>query len=264
MNILEQIVQVKNEEIRQLHLRYHREDFRDSGFFNRPTRSLSQSLRQSGPLAVIAEVKKASPAAGLICTDFDPEKIACSYEANQASAISVLTDRIFFQGGIADLRRIAAFCRIPLLRKDFIFDEYQIYEARAAGADAILLIAEILSASQITELTHAAATVNLDVLLELHSTAQLEKIDLQQNRLIGINNRNLSDLSVDAQTAIYIKKFLPAEVVTVAESGIRDKSQIEKIKQAGIQAILVGGHLLRAADPGAALHELKQWCNDEN
>jgi len=264
MNFLEQIVEEKNEEIRQLHLRCRRGDFSDAGFFNRPARSLIQALRQSRQLAVIAEVKKASPAAGVIRTDFDPEKIASSYEANQATAISVLTDRKFFQGDLDYLQRIAAICRIPLLRKDFILDEYQVYEARAAGADAILLIAEILSASQITELTHAAATVNLDVLLELHSEAQLEKIDLQQNRLIGINNRNLSDLSVDPQTAIRIKKYLPAEIVTVAESGIREKSQIENIKRAGIQAVLVGGYLLRAADPGAALHELKLWCNDEN
>jgi indole-3-glycerol phosphate synthase len=264
MNILDQIVQVKNEEIRQLHLRYRREDFRDAGFFNRPTRSLIQALRQSRSLAVIAEVKKASPAAGIIRADFDPQKIARSYEANQATAISVLTDRNFFQGDIEYLRRIAAICRIPLLRKDFILDEYQVYEARAAGADAILLIAEILSASQITELSHAAASVDLDVLLELHGKEQLEKINLPAHRLIGINNRNLSDLSVDPQTAIQIKEFLPAEIITVAESGIREKSQIEKIKRAGIQAILVGGHLLRAIDPGQALHELKQWCNDEN
>ena len=264
MNFLEQIVEEKNEEIRQLHLRCRRGDFSDAGFFNRPARSLIQALRQSRQLAVIAEVKKASPAAGVIRTDFDPEKIASSYEANQATAISVLTDRKFFQGDIEYLQRLATICRIPLLRKDFILDEFQIYEARAAGADAILLIAEILSANQITELTHAAVTVNLDVLLELHSEEQLDKIDLQQNRLIGINNRNLGDLSVDPQTAIRIKKSLPAEIVTVAESGIREKSQLENIKKAGIQAVLVGGHLLRAADPGAALRELKQWCNDEN
>lgn len=264
MNILDHIVQVKKEEIRQLHNRYQLRNFSDAGFFSRPTRSLIQALLQSKHLAVIAEIKKASPAAGVIRTDFDPEKIASIYETNQATAISVLTDRKFFQGDIADLYKVAAFCQIPLLRKDFILDEYQIFEARSAGADAILLIAEILSTGQIAELTHAASTVNLDVLLELHSTEQFEKIDLQKNRLIGINNRNLADLSVNPDTAIHIRKFLPADVITVAESGIREKSQIEKIKKAGINAILVGGHLLRAADPGIALHELQQWGEYEN
>lgn len=260
MNILDQIVRVKKEEIRILYRRYRRQDFSDTEFFNRPTRSLIQALHQPLELAVIAEIKKASPAAGVIRADFNPEKIAGVYQANQAAAISVLTDRKYFQGDIADLRMIAAGSRIPLLRKDFILDEYQLLEARSTGADAILLIAEILSASQIAELTHAASTIQMDVLLELHHQDQLEKIDFEKNRLIGINNRNLTDLSVDVNTAIHIKKCLPAGIVTVAESGIREISQVEKIKNAGINAVLVGEHLLRADNPGLALHEFKQWC----
>jgi indole-3-glycerol phosphate synthase len=264
MNILDQIVETKKEEIRNLRTRYQIGHFTDSEYFNQPTMSLLNALRQSCNVSVIAEIKKASPSAGVIGTDFDPVKIAGIYEMNKASAISVLTDRNYFQGSCDYLRAVATVSHIPLLRKDFILDEYQVYEARAAGADAILLIAEILSVSQIIELTQTASSIGLDVLLELHSIEQLKKIDFNNNRLIGINNRNLTDLSVDPDTILRIKELLPSDVITVAESGIHEKSQIQKIKKAGINAILVGEYLLRAVDPGKVLHELKQWCNDAN
>ena len=260
MKILDQIITEKKSEIKTLRTRFQLRDFGDSVYYNRPVRSLSQALRQSQHLAIIAEIKKASPSAGIIRADFDPQKIAGDYEANGAAAVSVLTDQKFFQGHIDHLRQLAAGCNLPLLRKDFILDEYQVFEARAAGADAILLIAEILSVNQITELTQAASTVNLEVLLEMHSTEQLKKIDYMKNRLVGINNRNLDSLSVNTDTAIQIKELLPADIVTVAESGIHEKSQLEKIKKSGIDAILVGEHLLRAENPGRALKKLREWC----
>jgi len=264
MNLLDQIVETKLTEIRNMHSRFQLRHFIDSELFSRSTQSLCNALGQSSGLAVIAEIKKASPSAGVIRTDFNPVNLSKIYESHKADAISVLTDQKFFQGSIESLRAVAGVSHLPLLRKDFILDEYQVFEARANGADAILLIAEILSANQITELTHAAATINLEVLLELHSTNQLEKINFAKNRLIGINNRNLSDLSVNPDTAIRIKEHLPSEVMTVAESGLNNKSQIEKIKNSGIRAILVGEHLLHAANPAAALQELQQWCSYEN
>jgi indole-3-glycerol phosphate synthase len=262
MKFLEQILAQKQAEIRELHAHFSLRRFRDSEYFAQPTGSLIEALDRSPEVSIIAEIKKASPAAGLIRSDFDPLKIAGIYATNRVAAVSVLTDQKYFMGSLADLRRVADTVDLPLLRKDFILDEYQVYESRAGGADAILLIAEILTAGQIAALTAAAASVQLEVLLEIHGIEQLEKINFTKNRLIGINNRNLNTLQVDTDTAVKIKKLLPAEVVTVAESGIHEQSQVEKIKKAGIQAILVGEYLMRAADPGIALRELQEWCRN--
>jgi indole-3-glycerol phosphate synthase len=264
VNILEQIVAVKKDEIRKLRADYRLRNFYDSPHFDRTAERFQKGVTSTKELSVIAEIKKASPSAGVICSAFDPAAIARGYEDNGAAAISVLTDRQFFQGHIEFLQTIADFSRVPLLRKDFILDEYQVFESRWAGADAILLIAEILSASQIVELSDAAREAGLDVLLELHNADQLRKIDLSRNRIIGINNRNLETFSVDLNTCISIKQTLPSWVAVVAESGIKGPEEIRAIKKARIDGILVGEHLMRAENPGLALKELRRHCTDES
>ena len=262
MNILDTILEVKKEEVKKLRATHRLRHFTDSEFFERPVRALSDALKAGTYPSVIAEIKKASPSAGLIRADFDPVRIAHLYQDNGADAISVLTDKHFFRGDIAYLRTIAGFSQVPLLRKDFIIDAYQVFQSRWAGADAVLLIAEILSSSQIAELTHAAAEAGLEVLLELHDAAQLAKIDTQKNRIIGINNRNLEDFTVDLSTSKMVKARLPRDTLTVAESGIRSAFDLAEIKKADINGILVGEHLMRAADPADALQELIRWCRD--
>ncbi len=264
MNLLDQIIEVKKVEVQKLRAHYRLSNFRDSEFFEKPGKSFQASLSADKVLAVIAEVKKASPSAGVIRNDFDPVKIAHLYEDNGAAAISVLTDKTFFQGDMGYLSSIARFCSRPLLRKDFILDEYQVFESRWAGADAILLIAEILSATQIKELTDAASEAGLEVLLEVHEKDQLQKVSLIQNRIIGINNRNLKDFKVDLKAGLEVKAHLPDNMTTVAESGIKSKKDVATVRQAGINGILVGEHLMRAEDPGIALTELIGWCSDEN
>jgi len=264
VNILEQIVESKKQEVKKLHATHRLRRFYDSEFFERPVKGLQSAIKATDDPAIIAEVKKASPSAGVIREDFDPVKIAHLYEDNGAAAISVLTDKNFFQGDLDYLTAIARFSLIPVLRKDFILDEYQVFESRWAGADAILLIAEILSTAQIDELSHAAYEAKLEVLLEVHDHDQLTRIDPKQKQIIGINNRNLEDFSVNLNTSIEIKAKLPAETTTVAESGIHSQADVGRIREAGIHGILVGEHLMRAADPGSALKELLGWCRHEN
>jgi len=264
VSILDQIVAVKKDEVKKLQASFRLRHFYDSEFFDRPVKGFQSAISAFPHPAVIAEIKKASPSAGVIRRDFDPENIAHLYEDNGATAISVLTDKRFFQGDIGLLRTIAGFCAVPLLRKDFIIDAYQVFESRWAGADAVLLIAEILSVNQIDELSHAALEAGLEILLEVHEHAQLQKIDLTRNRIIGINNRNLNDFSVDINTAITVKQDLPGHITTVAESGIKNKQHVELVRHAAIDGILVGEHLMRSEDPGLALRELITWCRDES
>jgi indole-3-glycerol phosphate synthase len=262
VNILDTIIEVKKEEVKKLRATHRLRHFQDSEFFERPVRALSDALKAGAYPSVIAEIKKASPSAGVIRADFDPVRIAHLYQDSGADAISVLTDKRFFQGDIAYLSTIAGFSYVPLLRKDFIIDVYQVFQSRWAGADAVLLIAEVLSGSQIAELTHAAAEAGLEVLLELHDAARLSMIDTRKNRIIGINNRNLEDFSVDLATSVMVKAQLPPDTLTVAESGIKTSADVQKIKNAGINGILVGEHLMRAAETAGALRELIGWCRD--
>jgi len=264
VNILDQIVAVKKDEIKKLRAGYRLRNFYDSPHFDRTAKRFHKAVTVPDELSIIAEIKKASPSAGVIRGDFDPAAIARGYQDNGAAAISVLTDRQFFQGHIEILQTIAGFSRVPLLRKDFILDEYQVFESRRAGADAILLIAEILTAAQIGELSDAAREAGLDVLLELHHADQLQKIDLSRNRIIGINNRDLETFSVNINTCIEIKHILPPGVAVIAESGIKGTAEILAIKKAGIGGILVGEHLMRAENPGLALKELRRLCTDES
>ena len=209
-----------------------------------------------GGTAVIAEVKKASPSMGVIRASFDPVAIAESYAAAGATCLSVLTDEKYFQGSGHYLRLIRAAVGLPLLRKDFIVDEYQIVEARALGADAILLIVAALSDAELAAFTRLAHDLGLDVLVEVHDEAECERALQLPLRVIGVNNRNLHDFSVSLETSRRIQAMLPADYLLVSESGIHTRADIEALQGDGIHAFLVGGSLMQADDPGAALSAL--------
>lgn len=206
--------------------------------------------------AVIAEVKKASPSRGLLTAIFDPAAIAASYEAGGASAISVLTDAEYFQGSLADLSAARKATRLPVLRKDFVLDETQIAEAFAAGADAILLIAAILDVPLLRRLREFAEAVGLDVLVEAHDEAELDRAIDSGATILGVNNRNLHTFDVSLETSLRLAKRMPPGAVAVSESGIRTRDDVQRLLDVGYSAFLVGEHLMKSADPAAALREL--------
>jgi indole-3-glycerol phosphate synthase len=264
MNILNEILELKEKEISGLRRKYSLSSFTEMEYFETETLSFYNSIKDNSELSIIAEVKKASPSKGIMKENFNHIEIAETYFQNGANAVSVLTDENFFKGKLTYLQDIASFKSLPLLRKDFIIDEYQIFQSKAFGADFILLISEILSKNQVAELTHAAYEIGLEVLLELHSEEQLSKIDFNLNKLIGINNRNLSDFSVDINTSINISHNLPEGVMVVAESGIKEKEDVKLLSKSNINAILVGEYLMSSENIDAALVQLKKWCAVEN
>jgi indole-3-glycerol phosphate synthase len=218
-------------------------------------RSFKAALMRKSP-AIIAEIKKASPSAGLIREDFDPLKIAEEYQKAGAAALSIITEVQHFQGGLENLASVRWHVKLPLLRKDFIVDSYQILEARHAGADAILLIAALLDASDLKTLIGAAERYRMDALVEVHSESELRKaLDAGAN-LIGVNNRDLRTFTVSLETSIKLARNMPKGVLTISESGIRNAEDIQRLMGAGYQGFLVGEQLMRAASPGAALKEL--------
>ncbi len=206
--------------------------------------------------AVIAEVKKASPSKGILSYDFDPVRIARTYQEGGAAALSVLTDEAFFQGSLADLENARAAVGIPVIRKDFTIDALQILEAAAHGADAILLIAAILSERQIRDFREAAARYRLSALVEVHNRRELDSAVAAGADLIGVNNRNLSTFEVTLDTSIELAQHMPAGAILVSESGIHNASDIVRLRAAGYTAFLVGEHLMKSGDPAAALREL--------
>ena len=264
MNILTEIINEKKDEVVRLKKRLSRRSFVDSKFYNEKPLSFYNQINGAGKIAVIAEIKKASPSKGLIKEDFNHLEIARTYFAHSVNAVSVLTDQKYFKGDISFLYEIAEIKEAPLLRKDFIIDEIQIHEAKANGADLILLICEALSKGQINDFTNLASEIGLEVLLELHNESQLEKIDFGLNKIIGVNNRNLEDFSVDLSTTQKISGKLPQDVVLVSESGISKKEDIEFLRSVNADAILVGEHLMRSNDIDSSLTKLKRWCANEN
>jgi len=221
-------------------------------------RGLKRALmqRSSEGTAVIAELKKASPSRGVIRADFDVGSLAKELEEARAAALSVLTDEEFFQGSLENLRCASAATRLPCLQKDFIVDEFQILEARANWADAVLLIVAALSQADLVKLAKAADTLDLDVLCEVHDESELHRGVDAGCTLIGVNSRDLRTFEVDLQTTFRLAKFLPKNIVAVAESGIRDLTDIAKLRAAGYKAFLIGESLMKAAHPGAMLRGL--------
>lgn len=221
-------------------------------------RGFEAALRRTAEsgTAVIAELKKASPSRGLIRADFDPVALARGLEAAGAAALSVLTDTEFFQGSLENLTLASAAVEIPCLRKDFMVDAFQVLEARAAGADAILLIVAALEDAELKDLYAEARRMELDVLCEIHDREELERAVALGFGVIGVNSRNLHTMQVDAQTQIELAQSLPSGALRVAESGIRSAADIARMAEAGFDAFLVGESLMREPDPGAALASL--------
>jgi indole-3-glycerol phosphate synthase len=221
-----------------------------------PARSLAASLRRPGAVACIAEHKRRSPSAGWIREGSDVAVVARGYAAGGAAALSILTDEPFFGGSLDDLRRARAAVEIPLLRKDFMVDRYQVAEARAAGADAILIIVAALGDAEIAGLLAAARELGLEALVETHDQPELARALALGAPIIGINNRDLKTFQIDRELACRLRPQIPAGRVVVAESGIRGAADVERLRAAGVDAMLVGETLMRAPDPGAALAAL--------
>lgn len=221
-----------------------------------PPRDFFSRLAVPGPIRLIAEVKRASPSKGLIRGNFDPVEIARTYERHGAACLSVLTDRVYFQGCLDDLRHIRAAVELPILRKDFILDRYQLLEARAAGADAVLLIAECLDDCLLRALLNQAIELGLAPLVELYEPQNLPRVLDAGATLIGINNRDLRTFEVDLEHTLALGEQVPEECVLVSESGICSRSDVERLQAAGIDAILVGESLMASPDIGAAVDEL--------
>ncbi len=219
-------------------------------------RDFFAALAAPGPIRLIAEVKKASPSAGVIRKDFDPVAIAQTYEAHGATCLSVLTDASYFQGSLDILRTVRAAVALPLLRKDFIIDTYQLLEARAAGADAVLLIAECLDDCQLRSLYNKAVDLGLTPLVELYDPANLPRVLEAGATLIGVNNRNLHTFEVDLEHTLRLREAISDECVLVGESGIKTRADVLRLEKAGVDAILVGESLMRQEDIGAAVDAL--------
>ena len=210
----------------------------------------------SGGAAVIAEIKKASPSKGVLRTGFDPAAIAASYAANGAACLSVLTDASYFQGDLNDLSAARGASGLPVLRKDFVIDAYQIFESRAAGADAMLLIVAALDDAQLGELEATAQALQMAVLVEVHDTAELQRALRLKTPLIGVNNRNLRTFETSLSTTLDLLPLIPRDRIVVTESGIQAPADVARMRRSGVHAFLVGEALMRAADPGKELARL--------
>lgn len=217
--------------------------------------ALDRRIAQGQP-AVIAEVKKASPSKGVLREEFDPAAIAASYEAGGAACLSVLTEEDFFLGGDAHLQAARSACSLPVIRKDFIFDPYQVVEARTLGADCILLIVAALDDTQLAELHALGVELGMDVLVEVHDGAELERALKLQAPLVGINNRDLRNFETDLKTSVRLADSLPGDLRLVTESGIHTQADVAYLREHGLHAFLVGEAFMRAEDPGARLAEL--------
>ncbi len=221
-----------------------------------PVRDFAAALRGGTGMRVIAEVKKASPSAGLIRADFDPVAIAGAYAEHGAACISVLTDRQFFQGSLDDLIAVRKAVLVPVLRKDFLLDRYQVLEARVAGADCILLIAECLDDCRLRDLYFYASELGMESLIEIYDPENLDRVLKLGPALVGINNRNLRTFVTDLEHSIALRPRVPAECVLISESGIHSREDVQRLERAGIRAMLIGETLMRSADIGSKLREL--------
>ena len=263
-DILDKIVATKKVEIAQISKKISLENQREIALANNQNtllqpRGFINSINQkiaSGKAGVITEIKKASPSKGILRENFNPAEIARSYEQHGSACLSVLTDMEYFQGCNAYLQEARAACKIPVLRKDFTIDPYQVYEARAIGADAILLIVACLELNQMKELEACAHELGLDVLVEVHNASELEQALELKTPLLGINNRNLKTFEVTLQTTLSLLSMVPSNKTLVTESGILNRADVQLMRDNQVNAFLVGEAFMRAQDPGAALSEL--------
>jgi indole-3-glycerol phosphate synthase len=256
MTILDKIVATKRMEIEQAKAARPEPELRARLRDAPPVRDFFAPLAAEGPINLIAEVKKASPSAGVIRADFDPVVIARIYEAHGATCISVLTEEPHFEGRLEYLTQIRAAVRLPVLRKDFILDTYQLVEARAAGADAVLLIAECLDDCNLRKLFNETCELGMTPLVELYEPANLPRVLEAGATLVGVNNRNLHTFDVELEHAIRLRADVPDDCLLVAESGIKTHADVQRLESAGVDAILVGESLMREPDIGAAVDRL--------
>ena len=254
--ILDKIVAAKREEVARAKAAMPEESLRKQLAYVPPPRDFLAALSAGPPIRLIAEVKKASPSKGVIREDFDPVAIARTYQRHGASCLSVLTDRPFFQGSLAYLQQIHAAVDLPLLRKDFVIDAYQVFEARAAGADAVLLIAECLDDPQLERLYRAIRELGMTALVELYEPANLARVLHIGTRLVGINNRDLHTFHTDLEHTMRMRQQIPPDRIVVGESGIRNREDVKRLEAAGVHAMLVGETLMANPDIGAAVDEL--------
>ncbi|MCW1962817.1 indole-3-glycerol phosphate synthase TrpC [Chryseobacterium viscerum] len=249
MTILDKIIERKKEEVAGAKLRISLDRLKSTAFFERPTYSLKESIKNKN--GIIAEFKRQSPSKGIINNSAEPLEVVSAYESFGASGISILTDYDFFGGNLNDILSVRNDIKIPILRKDFMIDEYQFYEAKSIGADVILLIASCLSPAQVEEFTALAHELDMEVLLEIHTEDELKhcnsKIDL-----VGINNRNLKDFKVDLQHSVQLKNLLPKEVLSVAESGIYNLEDFQFLKEKGFDGFLMGEYFMKNTNPAKA------------
>jgi len=254
--ILDEIVAAKRREVEQARRRMPLSELEAQAAEAPPVRDFLDAVAGPGTIQLIAEVKKASPSAGVIRPDFDPIAIARAYQDHGAACLSVLTDAPYFQGHLSHLARVRASVAIPLLRKDFMIDEYQVVEARLAGADAILLIAEILDDARLVALRDRAAALGMATLVEFHDESNLARVLDSGATLVGVNNRDLRRFVTDLDQTFRLRDRIPAGVTVVSESGIRTRRDVERLQAAGVAAVLVGESLLRQEDIGLAVERL--------
>ena len=258
--ILDDIIKNKINEVAECRKQISQEELIKAVVSMPASRSFGEAISKPGRVNIITEIKRTSPSAGIIGgRDFNVEEIARKYRDNGADAISVLTDEKYFKGSIAHLNTVSRMAGIPVLRKDFIIDEYQVYESRYFGADAILLIASVLDETKIINFTKIASSMNMSCLTEVHTEKELEKALSAGAVIIGINNRNLSDFTVNIQTTARLRKRIPAGKIVVSESGIASAADMKLMRENGVNAVLVGESLLKANDISVKMKELLSW-----
>ncbi|MCU0388722.1 MAG: indole-3-glycerol phosphate synthase TrpC [Chitinophagaceae bacterium] len=251
MNILDKIVETKREEVSSAKRMFPRSMLSDRPLYHAKKYSVTGAIRSGSTTGIITEFKRRSPSKGWINEHADPVKVSSGYAANGAAAVSVLTDTTYFGGSLNDLDLVRKTIRIPILRKDFTIDSYQLHEAKAHGADIILLIAAILSPSQVKELAQEAHAIGLEVLLELHDESELQHVCIEAD-LVGINNRNLKNFDVNIEHSIRLQNMLPENSVRVAESGIHSAEVASRLLQSGFNCLLMGEYFMKQPDPSIA------------
>lgn len=252
MNILDKIIERKKQEIKDSKSKISVEQLKDSEFFGRKTFSLKETLESKS--RVIAEFKRQSPSKGIVNNQISPLEVASAYEKFGASGISILTDKVFFGGSFDDILSVRNHIQIPILRKDFMVDDYQFYEAKSIGADVILLIAACLSPTQVQGFTELSHKLGLEVLLEIHTEEELKHINKSID-FVGINNRNLKDFKVDLQHSVNLKNQLPENILSVAESGIYNEEDFRYLKEKGFKGFLMGEYFMKNENPGNKFSE---------